>query len=206
LSISTLRHRTRARKSALAILSLAAAAVPLTGVQAQAATPRAAAARTVYVSPTGQDTAAGTAAHADELLASAHPIVTNLTLITGNITNPQGSLGEWLFPNLNPQLTQTVTSANSLLTNSDARLTSVALSLDLTLDNLANLTSNLHAQVQANTNLVGELSRLLIHTDGLVQGLKRHWLLRSAFKGKASDAPAPEPASRKTTSPRGAGR
>ena len=27
-------------------------------------------------------------------------------------------------------------------------------------------------------------------TDDLIQGLKRHWLLRSAFKKKATNAPA----------------
>ncbi|HYV30441.1 MAG TPA: MlaD family protein, partial [Candidatus Binatia bacterium] len=44
------------------------------------------------------ENAAGTAAHADELLASARPIVTNLRQITDNLSNPHGALGEWLFP------------------------------------------------------------------------------------------------------------
>ena len=78
------------------------------------------------------ENAAGTAAHADELLASARPVVTNLRQITDNLSNPHGALGEWLFPtNLSPQLTQTLSSANLILTNSNTRLTSLALSLEL---------------------------------------------------------------------------
>jgi hypothetical protein len=71
------------------------------------------------------------------------------------------------------------------------------------LENLANLTSNLNAQVQANTNMLGELSRLIVNADDMVQGLKRHWLLRSAFKTKKTNAPparaAPE---RRAVSPK----
>jgi hypothetical protein len=134
--------------------------------------------------------ASTTTLHADELLAEVRPIVTNLTLITDNLTNPRGSLGNWLLPvDLNRQLTQTLADANALLTNSDARLTDVATSLDQTLDNLANITSNLNAQVRANSNLLGEISTIIIHTDDLVQGLKRHWLLRSAFKAKPATVP-----------------
>ena len=152
------------------------------------------------------ENAAGTAAHADELLASARPIVTNLRQITDNLSNPHGALGEWLFPtNLSPQLTQTLSSANSILTNSDTRLTSLALSLDLTLENLANITSNLHAQVNANTNVVSELSRLIINTDDLVQGLKRHWLFRSAFKPKPAEIPPAKATRPRARSPKDSG-
>jgi hypothetical protein len=48
----------------------------------------------------------------------------------------------------------------------------------------------LNAQVQANTNLLGGISKAVTDADDLVQGLKRHWLLRSAFKTKATNAPA----------------
>jgi hypothetical protein len=149
--------------------------------------------------------AAGAAGSAEQLLGSAGAIVTNLTQITQNLTNTQGALGDWLFTtNLSAQLTQTLFSANALLTNSDARVTDLATGLDSTLQNLANLTSNLHAQVGANTNLVGELSRLIINTDDLVQGLKRHWLLRSAFKTKpvkSTNAPPPRLRSPRDTAP-----
>jgi hypothetical protein len=36
--------------------------------------------------------------------------------------------------------------------------------------------------VQTNGGLVTDLDKMIAHTDDLVQGLKHHWLLRSAFK------------------------
>jgi len=149
------------------------------------------------------DNSALTAAHADELLMAARPIVTNLTLITGNLTGPRGSLGEWILPpELSRQITQALISANTLLTNSDARLTGAAVDLDQTLENLAKITGNLHAQVKANTNIVSEVSTLIIDADDMVQGLKRHWLLRSAFKNKPGESTPSQPAPRRARSPR----
>lgn len=156
------------------------------------------------------DNAAATAAHADRLLGSAEPTVTNLNLlaenfaeISKNLRNPRGSLGDWLIPtNLAPQLTQTVASANTILTNTDARLTEVAVSLDRAIDNLAQITGNLHDQVRANTNLVRQISRLIVDADDLVQGLKRHWLLRSAFRGSDKTPPPPSNKPRRATSPK----
>ena len=114
---------------------------------------------------------AAAAGHADDLLLRAQPVMTNLASITAFLTNAHGGLGDWLLPtNLAPRLELTLSSANTLLTNSDSRLTRTALGLDLTIENLANLTSNLHAQVNANTNLVGEVSRLIVHADDLVRG------------------------------------
>jgi ABC-type transporter Mla subunit MlaD len=149
------------------------------------------------------DNASTTTAHADELLVDVRPLLANLTQISSHLTNERGSLGEWLIPtDVAPQLTQTLASANAMLTNSDARLTDLALGLDLTLDNLAQITSNLHAQVRANTNVVSELSRLIVDADDMVQGLKRHWLLRSAFKGTAKTPPkTPAPKSNRVRSP-----
>lgn len=150
------------------------------------------------------DNAVTVTTHADELFANARPIVANLTRITENISEPNGSLGQWLIPpNLSLQLTQALASANTILTNSDAQITTLATGIDHTIENLANITSNLHAQVKANTNLVSEVSKLIIDTDDMVQGLKRHWLLRSAFKNKASATPPKRPPAR---SPRDAGR
>ncbi len=127
----------------------------------------------------------------NHLLSQARPIVTNLTLITENIRDPHGSLGEWFFPtNLKAGLDQTLAAATTTLTNTDTNLTRVVNGLDSTLINLANLTSNLNAQVQANSNLVSGVSSAIIHSDDLVQGLKRHWLLRSAFKPGKTNAPA----------------
>ena len=140
----------------------------------------------------------GITAQVDQLLAQAAPMLSNVTTITANITDPKGSLGEWLFPtNLNTQLTTTLASANITLTNTtkflastDTSVTMLATNLDVTLLNLANITSNLNVQVQANTNLVKSLSDMIISANEMLSGLQKHWLLRSAFKKKpAEDQP-----------------
>jgi hypothetical protein len=126
----------------------------------------------------------------NQLISEMRPVMTNLAVITDQIRDPHGSLGEWLIPtNLQQQLQQTLASANATLTNTDASLTSLAEKLDQSLINLANLTSNLNAQVQVNTNILSELSTAIVHTDDLVQGLKRHWLLRSAFRSSTNRPP-----------------
>lgn len=124
----------------------------------------------------------------DTLLSSARPLVTNLTAITANLQDPQGSLGEWLIPtNLNSQLLATLKTADSTLANTDTNLTSVVTNLNQTLENLASITSNLNQQVQSNSNILSNVSETVTHSDELMQGLKRHWLLRSAFKKKPED-------------------
>jgi ABC-type transporter Mla subunit MlaD len=148
--------------------------------------------------------ASSAAAHADDLLADARPVVANLQQITANLRDPRGSLGDWLIPtNINRQLTQTLASANLTLlsanttvTNTDARLETLVAGLNRTLDSLAGITSNLNAQVQANTNLVSSVNRIIIHSDEFIQGLKRHWLLRSAFKDNKK-----EPAQSRSATP-----
>jgi hypothetical protein len=125
-------------------------------------------------------------------LAKADPILTNLTDITGNLRNPNGSLGNWLIPtNLAVQLhetlqsaTATLNAAHTTLDTTDTNETMLAVDLDHTLQHLSDLTSNLSWQVQMNTNLITEISTTIVHTDNLVQGLKREWFLRSAFKKK----------------------
>ncbi len=140
-------------------------------------------------------------ASANTALASANIALTNLAVVTTHLREPNGALGQWLLPtNLNTQLTQTLLSANSALTNAsslmrhtDTNLTALVANLSRSLDNVAALTGGLNTQVQSNTNLVKNLSDALKHTDDLVRGLKDHWLLRSAFKEKATNAP-PTPA------------
>jgi phospholipid/cholesterol/gamma-HCH transport system substrate-binding protein len=129
----------------------------------------------------------------NEVAMSARPVVSNLALATAQLDRP-GALGEWLLPtNINRELEGTLRNASSAVAKANSNVTALAENLERTLDNLANLTSNLNGQVQANTNLVGALSRAIVDTDDLVQGLKRHWLLRSAFKKKAPPAKAPPP-------------
>ena len=84
--------------------------------------------------------------------------------------------------NPNGQIQGALTNMNSLLANTDTNMTAILI-------HLADLTSNLNAQVQANTNMLAGISKAVTDADDLVQGLKHHWLLRSAFKVKATNAP-----------------
>jgi hypothetical protein len=125
----------------------------------------------------------------------ARPAASNIAEITAHFDRP-GALGEWLLPtNINQKLDSTLGSAdktlntaNATLVNANSNMTVLVDNLVRSLDNLANLTSNLNSQVQVNTNILSELSRAVVDTDDLVQGLKRHWLLRSAFKTKPTNA------------------
>jgi ABC-type transporter Mla subunit MlaD len=135
--------------------------------------------------------------NADIVISAAAPLVTNATLIVENLKNPKGSLGDWLIPTnltgpLDKLLTNantTIATANDTLYSANTNLTAVATGLDKTLENLANLTSNLNAQVQANTNILSNLSTTISHSDEMIQGLKHHWLLRSAFKTNSPPKP-----------------
>ena len=156
--------------------------------------------------------------NANFLVASFHPVSSNIHRISANLTNPAGSLGTWLLPtNLSTSAEQTLLSvratlaearttfsnanstladtrrlmqtADGTLAHADTNLTTLALNLDRSLTHLANITSNLNAQVAANTNMLTEISSVIAHTDGLVQGLKNHWLMRSAFKEKPPAKP-----------------
>jgi ABC-type transporter Mla subunit MlaD len=109
----------------------------------------------------------------------------------------EGALGAWILPPGAPtQLATAMTNANSLVANTgslvantDTNLTRLVGELSRSLENLANITSNLNSQVQVNTNIVTSVSDIIVHTDELIQGLKRHWLLRSAFKEPKTNAP-----------------
>ncbi len=134
------------------------------------------------------------------VVASTRPAASNLAVISEHLSGPKGSLGEWLIPtNINEQLAATLLNANVTLTNTDTNLVIIAQSLERSLDNLASITSNLNTQVQVNSNILLQISDTVVHTDQFVQGLKRHWLLRSAFKKPITNA-AP-PTIRPTTGP-----
>lgn len=130
----------------------------------------------------------------NNVAVSAQPTVSNLTVITGGLNRP-GALGEWLIPtNVNQKLDSVMGNADTALGNVNTNLES----LNLTLLHLADITSNLNAQVQVNTNILSNVSKAVVDSDDLVQGLKRHWLLRSAFKSENTNA---KPASVKKATP-----
>lgn len=104
-----------------------------------------------------------------EKLVTLGPTLTNLSKITETLSNPDGSLGEWLL------------STNLYVILDD---------VDRSLENLATITSNLNWQVQENPAMLGQISSTVTNADNLVKGLQRHWLLRSAFKPAKTNAPA----------------
>lgn len=107
----------------------------------------------------------------DDVVGRTRPVVANLDAITTHLRNPRGSLGEWM---LTPELQAKL---NGTLEKIDGNLNA----LRGTLHNVDEITGNLRTKLDANQNILGEVSGLLRDTDDLVQGLKRHWLLRSAF-------------------------
>jgi hypothetical protein len=120
---------------------------------------------------------------------SARPLVTNLASITSQL-HGQGTLGDWLIPtNIHKQLETTLTNVNTTVADADSNVVVLAESLTKSLNNLADITSNLNGQVEANSNILTHISEAIVHSDQFVQGLKHHWLLRSAFKSKKTNAP-----------------
>ena len=129
------------------------------------------------------DNAANATSNLNLTLVEARPMIANFAIVSGQLREP-GGLGVWaLGTNGDWQIQTALTNVNSLLANTDTNFGALLI-------NLAGITSNLNAQVQANTNLLGGISKAVMDADDLVQGLKRHWLLRSAFKTKATNAPA----------------
>jgi len=133
------------------------------------------------------DNAANATSNLNATLTAARPMVTNLAGISAQLQEP-GGLALWaLGTNSNAQLAGALTNANLLLANTDTNLAQLSASIGLTLDNLANITSNLNVQVQSNSNMLGGISKMVKDSDDFVQGLKHHWLLRSAFKKKKTN-------------------
>jgi len=126
----------------------------------------------------------------NDVAENIRPTITNLSLITAQLRNPEGSLGEWIIPtNLNQQLGTTLQNANGTLDNLNTNL----ITLNRSLDNLANITSNLNNQVQVNSNILSNVSDAVVHSDQFVQGLKRFWLFRHLFKTPKTNAPPAQP-------------
>jgi ABC-type transporter Mla subunit MlaD len=124
---------------------------------------------------------------------NVQPAISNLTLLMSELNKP-GALGDWLLPtNVNQKLDSAMGNADM----ATGALNTNLLTLNLTLIHLADLTSNLNNQVQLNTNMLSAISKAVVDADDLVQGLKHHWLLRSAFKSenKKTNAPAGKVAS-----------
>ena len=129
------------------------------------------------------DNAANATSNLNTAMIEARPMITNIAVVSEQLREPGGPMVWALGTNGDWQIQTALTNLNVLLVNTDTNFGALLI-------NLANITSNLNAQVQANTNLLGGISKAVTDADDLVQGLKRHWLLRSAFKTKATNAPA----------------
>lgn len=127
------------------------------------------------------DNSAQAASNLNLTVNEARPALANFAAISGQLREAGGLMTWALGTNGNAQMQSSLTNANLLLANTDTNLAAV-------LVNLANLTSNLNAQVRANSNILSSVSKIVVDTDDFVQGLKRHWLLRSAFKTKDTNA------------------
>lgn len=140
---------------------------------------------------------AGLAARADAVVAETQPAVTNLNAILAQLSDPNGSLGQWLLPtNLSARMEMvlgsadhTMQTANGTLLALQSNVASLSSNLFPSLDSLAQITSNLNAQVQANQFILGDVSTLVRNTDDMVQGLKRHWLMKGAFAVPSNAVP-----------------
>ena len=118
----------------------------------------------------------------------ARTSMTNISIITANLKNPHGSLGEFIIPtNLNTSIEETLTTVRGTLSTAQGtleRLDTNLESLNMTLDHISAITGGLNTQVQSNTNILANISNLVVHSDEFVQGLKRFWLFRSTFSAK----------------------
>jgi ABC-type transporter Mla subunit MlaD len=142
------------------------------------------------------DNASQFTSNLDVTVTSARPAISNLASLSGEIRG-KGALGEWMLPgDIHGEMARTLTNASAMLASAhgtvaitETQLPVVISNLNVSLENLGGITSNLNAQVQSNTNILTSISSAIVHTDDLIQGLKRHWLLRSAFKTNAPPAP-----------------
>ncbi len=134
------------------------------------------------------------ASNANLAITQLRPTLTHLEAIASRLQTEEGAIGHMLLTtNLQTGVADTLSSMNSTLTNttvlirsSEEQLRDLAARIALTLDNVSLITSNLAAQVNANSMVLGEVSSLATDADDMVQGLKRHWLLRSAFQGQTN--------------------
>lgn len=138
------------------------------------------------------DNSAQLTSNLNAVAVNVQPVIQNISALTAQLRGP-GALGNWaLTSNMNAHLEAALARVDSALTTVDTNLPATLDGINRSLENLAGITSNLNAQVQANTNLLTHVSKTIVDADSMVQGLKRHWLLRSAFKpAKTNTPPAP---------------
>lgn len=134
------------------------------------------------------DNAANATSNLDAALAASRPMVTNFAFISSELREPGSPLVWVMGAGGDAQFHSALTNVNTLLAHTDTNLDQLTLQIGAALINVANITSNLNVQVHNNSNLLWGISKTVMDSDDFIQGLKRHWLLRSAFKKENKEA------------------
>ncbi|MCF7669507.1 MAG: MlaD family protein [Verrucomicrobia bacterium] len=123
-------------------------------------------------------------------VTAANPAITNLSAIALDLRERPGALGEWIIPtNINQRLDHTLASTDNAISSAGTNINTTLNNLNITLTNLASISSNLNNQVQANHLILTELSSLVVNANSFIQGLKRNWLIKSAFAESDTNKP-----------------
>jgi hypothetical protein len=111
-------------------------------------------------------------------------------------THPLLNNADLFISRLDTNLNISIVETHPLLTNANTLVANLNTNVTATLENLAMITSNLNAQVQANSNMLGGVAKTIHDYDTFIQGLKRSWLLRHLYKkeNKENSKPAEPPA------------
>jgi ABC-type transporter Mla subunit MlaD len=117
-------------------------------------------------------------------------VLDNSATLTASATALTSNANQ-LVTETRPALTNLTARLDSTLVSANTNLDVLAASLNATLLNLADITGNLNSQVQSNDQILASISKLVIDADNLVQGLKKHWLLRGIFEKEAAKTNAP---------------
>ena len=137
-------------------------------------------------------------ARAEKLLGQVESALPNILMLTNRLNLVLDNSAA-LASNANQLVTEVRPGMTGLLTSADTNIALLAGNLNETLLNLAAITGNLNTQVQSNDQMLAGISKLVVDADTLVQGLKKHWLLRGVFaKPSPRDA---EGSGRQTNAP-----
>lgn len=110
-----------------------------------------------------------------------------LSTATGSLTNADQTIAaaRLTLTNANTTLQHidgVLKGASNVVDTTDAQIVLLASNLNYTLSGVGDITHNLRDQVDSNTNILTDISSLVVSADELIRGLQKHWLLKSAFK------------------------
>jgi len=146
---------------------------------------------------------------AEKLLGQVETALPNVFAVTNRINavldNSAGltSNANQLVSEVRPAVSNVTVRLDAALLAADTNLVLVAGNLNAALVNLADITSNLNSQVQSNDQMLTSISKMVVDTDNLVQGLKKHWLLRGIFRKMNAANSAPSKVSSSPAKPGG---